>query len=159
MASNIYIYSISQLTNSISPQIYFAVNLAIKEIIEELRRIISSDVYGSEINKDYEPTYEFLDAFAFSEIIKQGDYVISSLTYNADEVIMQSIEDGWNIHGSVLDGDVSSDLWEILNVDGKTSPIGIKIRKPYLNNFKRYLENNFDDIMKRALIKSGFPIS
>lgn len=108
-------------------------------------------------NKTGYPTYQFLDAFTFSNINQKLNKFISKLYYD-----WQSMDYDPNtlLHGDPESGDLRQELADILNTDSDLD----KPRKPYWDIFitemfdKHGIENLFDKYTKSEFGKIGISV-
>jgi len=142
----------------------------IKKVSEKVTYDLSESIlnntynYGGQ-NRYYvagtkEPTYEFLAAFHFDEIVNNVNKVFSELFYDWEN--MMHFKPEYAIHGTGSD-DMREKLAEILNIDGETEWMG-KPRKPYWDIFIEDMFTNgklrtyFDQAMREEFSKIGAQI-
>jgi len=136
-----------------------------KGVLSTLQEHIWEDTYGKLPNAwyyDYSgiPTFQFKNAFQFTEVEQKINEIVSELFYN-----WQSMDYDLEkfLHGSPETGDMREKLADILNVSG-ISGFSNKNREPYWDNFigdmfdRGGLEKLFDVYMKREFGKHGIAI-
>jgi hypothetical protein len=130
-----------------------------KEILEtfqnEYIKKFVYDSHGGNVdyhNKTRRPTYEFLNAWQFTEIRKQVDTLVTEMWYNPGrlEFDMNTFK-----HGSLYSSppDVRASLMEILDKAGYSSSLWLSVSRstPY---WQQFLEDAFSGgLLERILMK------
>jgi hypothetical protein len=126
-----------------------AIEDATKEILKEFREnYIRKFVYeGHKSNVRYhndtkKPTYQFLNAWKWTEIKRATNSLVTELFYNPD---MLGFDSSTFLHGSIYSrpNDVRETLMDILNKSGRSSSLWLSVSRntPY---WDRFLEDMFN---------------
>ena len=130
-------------------------------MLKELEDDITKYTYGQLPNVDYYdgsgyPTYQFLDAFTFTNIEQKLNNFVSELYYNWQSM---DYDGATGLHGNPYDGDLREQLAGILNTDSDIN----KPRKPYwdifiTDMFDGGIEKLFDKYTKSEFGKLGMTV-
>lgn len=137
-----------------------------KDMLFILKEYINDETYDPLPNAYYyngsgKPTFQFREAFEFTQIENKIKQVVTELFYNWQEM---SYDPDTFLHGSPWNGDMRQQLADILNVDGSTG-FSTKIRKPYWDDYiKEMFDQNgltklFDVYMRQEFGKQGIIIT
>lgn len=152
----------AELVKAFSGTIREIVRKVVLEMLKELEEDIDKYTYGQLPNAYYYdgtgyPTFQFLDAFTFTNIEQKLNSFISELYYNWQSM---DYDGATGLHGNPYDGDLRERLADILNTDYDLN----KPRKPYWDIFITDMfdgggiEKLFDKYTKSEFGKLGVPV-
>ena len=132
------------------------------DMLKELEDDINKYTYGQLPNVDYYdgsgyPTFQFLDAFTFTNVENKLNTFVSELYYNWQTM---DYDGATGLHGNPYDGDLRHQLADILNTDYDIN----KPRQPYWDIFITDMfdgggiEKLFDKYTKSEFGKAGIQV-